>query len=67
MKLTKKAQKVVDKNKALKALLCAEFDSNYDTMQRWVRENKEDSKLTTVKAVTIIEKETGLKQDEILI
>lgn len=66
MKLTTKAKKKLDGSNKAKARLCAEFDSSYDTVQRWIRENEDDSKLTTVKAVKILEEEIGLPQTEIL-
>lgn len=66
MKLTRKAKEKLNKNNGAKAKLCAAFDSSYDTIQRWIRDNEEDSKLTTMKALSIIETEIGLTQNEIL-
>lgn len=66
MQITKKAIKLIDDSSGLKVKLCVAFDATYDTMQRWVRENKKDGKLTTIKAITIIEESIGLTQTEIL-
>lgn len=65
MKLTQKAiQKILEGN--TRAFLCTGLDCTYHTLQRWIRDNEADGKLTTASALKIIEKETGLKQSQIL-
>lgn len=65
MKLTKKAiQKILEGN--TRAFLCTALNCTYHTLQRWINENASDGKLTTITALKVIEKETGLKQSEIL-
>lgn len=66
MKLTKKALGIVSKDNGIKAKLCATLDASYFTMQRWLNENKDDSRLTTVAAINLIKEETGLTQEEII-
>lgn len=66
MKLANKAKKLLNENNAAKARLCAAFDASYDTVQRWIRKNDNDSKLTTLKAVRIISEEIRMPEDQIL-
>ena len=65
MKLTKKAIKKILENDT-RAFLCTKLDVSYHTLQRWIRDNEPDGKLTTVSALEIIKKQTGLTQEEIL-
>lgn len=65
MKLTKKAiQKILEGD--TRAFLCTGLNCSYHTMNRWIRDNEADGKLTTASALEIIQKKTGLKQSEIL-
>jgi hypothetical protein len=66
MKLTEKAiEKILD-CKNTRTSLCAEFDCSYHTMQRWVRDNKDNGELTTLAALEIILEHTGMKQEQVL-
>lgn len=60
-------------NKAISSLsvraknrLALELDCSVQTIERWIKENEENGKLTTAKAVQVISEETGLGQDQIL-
>lgn len=65
MKLTKIAiEKILEGD--TRAFLCSGLDVSYHTLQRWIRDNEADGKLTTASALEIIKKQTGLKQSEIL-
>lgn len=66
MKLTETAiKKILEGN--TRAFLCSGLqDVSYHTMQRWIHENKADGPLTTISALEIIKKQTGLTQEEIL-
>jgi len=66
MKLTQIAiQKILEKGDT-RAFLCAGLNVSYHTLQRWIRDNEVDGKLTTASALEIIKKQTGLSQEEIL-
>ena len=65
MKLTKKAiQKILEGD--TRAFLCTGLNCSYHTMNRWIRDNEADGKLTTATALKIIEERTGLSSSEIL-
>lgn len=64
MKLSNKAIskiKVRAKNR-----LALEFDCSVQTIERWIKENEDNGKLTTVKALQVIGEETKLSQAKIL-
>lgn len=46
--------------------LALELDCSVPTVDRWVKDNEENGKLTTAKAVQVISEETGLKPSKIL-
>lgn len=64
MKLTDKAKKAILKNTRLKNLLAIEFECSVFTIKRWVDED--EVRLTAPSATTIIKKETGLTDKQIL-
>lgn len=69
MKLSKAAIKALNNDGKLRKRLAYELNVHITSVDRWIEENeeKEDSRLTTVKAVNVISEETGMSQDEILI
>ena len=66
MKLTQKAIDKILESKNTRASLCDEFNCSYHTMQRWVRDNKNNGELTTFAALKIILEHTRMKQEQIL-
>lgn len=46
--------------------LALNFNCSVQTIERWIKENEDNGKLTTVTAVQIMKEETGLGEDEIL-
>jgi hypothetical protein len=64
MKLTRKAKTAINKNTRLKNLLALEFDCSVFTIKRWVDED--EVRLTAPSSTTIIKKETGLSDSQIL-
>ena len=65
MKLTAKAIKKISEGDT-RAFLCTALNCSYHTVNRWLRDNEADNKLTTVTALQIIKEKTGLDQSEIL-
>jgi hypothetical protein len=65
LKISAKALKMILEGNT-RAFLCAALDVSYHTMNRWIRDNEPDSRLTTISALKVIEEQTGLKQSEIL-
>lgn len=64
MGLTNIAIEKVSSSHAIIGLLADAFGNDPKTIRRWT--DKNDEMLTTVKALSIIEKETGLTKEEIL-
>ena len=57
-------KKIKGNNRAINALGYS-FDKGYKTIENWLRDK--DIRLTTPTAVSIIKKETGLSEKEILV
>lgn len=64
MKLSSKAISKI--NVRAKNMLALELDCSVQTVERWIKENEENGKLTTAKAVQVISEVTGLGQSQIL-
>lgn len=64
MKLTKRAIKKLTKQTRLKLAIAMDFSEQW--INRLVDQNKDNGPLTTITAMQIIMKETGLTQEEIL-
>lgn len=64
MGLAKKVLKMVDENNTLKGKLADGLDKSLQTIDRWIRNN--DERLTTSKALSIMESELEMTQEEIL-
>ena len=64
MQITKLGLKRIKESNKTKALLCAEFDKNMQTIDNWIKVNS--VMLTTIQALKIIRKETGLADSELL-
>lgn len=67
MKLSQQALNAMPKDSRLRKLLAVELDLDIRTVNTYADRNEENNLLTTVKAVKVISKETGLIQDEIVI
>lgn len=67
MKLSQQALSAMPKDSRLRKLLAVELDLDIRTVNTYADRNEENNLLTTVKAVKVISKETGLIQDEIVI
>lgn len=46
--------------------LALELNCSVQTVERWIKENEENGKLTTAKAIQVIGEETGLDDSQIL-
>lgn len=46
--------------------LAIEMNCSVQTIERWIKQNKENNGLTTAVAIQVIGEETGLDQSEIL-
>jgi len=71
MKLTEKAVKIIGEPKtreakAIRTKLALELNFTERWILKCIADNKDNGPLTTVKAIQIIKKETGLSQSEIL-
>lgn len=66
MKLKEESIKVVKESRRCINRLAIVFDVHSATIERWLLENEENGRLTTIMAITIISEETGLNQSEIL-
>lgn len=66
MKLSQAALNAMPEASRLRKLLAAELNVDLRTIDSHADSNKDNSILTTVKAVRVIAKETGLIQDEIV-
>jgi hypothetical protein len=64
MGLANKVLKKIDNSETIKGMIADAFGKKVKTVDRWIEEN--DEMLTTIKALVIIERETGLTQSEIL-
>lgn len=64
MGLANKALKTIDKSETIKGMIADAFGKKVKTVDRWIVEN--DEMLTTVKALLIIERETGIPQSELI-
>lgn len=67
MKISKKAIEAILGSREAKREITYQMEVSYPTLYRWINENQEDGKLTTVTALRIIEETTGLDENEILI
>lgn len=69
MKLSKAAIEAIQNKERLRLRnrLSLELDVHSATVERWARENNDDSDLTKATALQIISDETGLTQSEILV
>lgn len=66
MKLTQKALDLVKEETQTKNLLASSLKCSVYTIERWIKDNKENGPLTTFTALEQIKLETGLTQEEIL-
>lgn len=66
-KLTEIAIEMIAKNRKLINLIALKRDSHSGTVERWVRENKDDGELTKISNIELISQETGLPQEQILV
>ena len=67
MKLSKAALNEMPENSRLRKVLAVELNIDIRTVNKYADENSDNSVLTTVKAVKVIARETGMIQDEIVI
>lgn len=51
----------------LRNRLALELDVHFSSLERWLKENENDGPLTRASALKLIEEETGMAQEEILI
>jgi hypothetical protein len=65
MRLTDKALSLIN-NKTTKAKLCLALNFSDRWITKCIEGNKDNGPLTTVAALRVIKKETGLKESEIL-
>ena len=65
MKLTEKALQQID-NKTIRAKLALALDFTERWIIKCIKENKANGPLTTIAALRLIKRETGLKESEIL-
>ncbi len=54
-------------NSKLRNRLVYELDTHINSLNRWIEKNEENGDLTKILALQIIEEETGLAQEEILL
>jgi hypothetical protein len=66
MRLTAKAITEIKNNKAARARLALALNKTEFSVIRWLDDNKANNPLTTVAALKVIKKETGLRESEIL-
>jgi hypothetical protein len=66
MKIKQNVLFELHQNLKAKAALVASTGKSYDTILRWVRENKPNGGLTTATAVAVISKELKINKNEIL-
>lgn len=66
MKLSKRALKIIKEKRLLMMSIAISLGYTEQWMLVLLKRNHDNSPLTTVKAVQIIQSETGLNQDEIL-
>lgn len=66
MKLTPEAISALKDGSKLRNRLSYEMGCHFSTVDRWINENEENGKLTTVKAIAVITEETGLTMDQII-
>lgn len=66
MKLTQRAIELFRKDTQIKNTLASFFECSVYSVERWIKDNKDNGPLTTVLAIQILEKEIGLTQEEIL-
>lgn len=66
MILTEQAVTAVKQNKRCKNLLALKMDKDPSRISDWLNTNKHDGPLTTITAVKIISKETGIPQSKLL-
>lgn len=66
MKLSKDTIKIVKDHTKCINKLAYEFDVHSRTIERRIEDNEDNGPLTTVKAIQVIEEETGLTQEQIL-
>ena len=64
MQLSESAIQAIKKNPRIYTILALEFERTEQTVRRWVDVN--DEMLTTVRAIEVLKKETGLKNRELL-
>lgn len=64
MKISNTAIDAIKKNNRAIGRLMIAFDRGQRSMEKWF--NRQDVRLTTPQAVSIIKEETGLTEDEIL-
>ena len=55
----------IRQNNRIKGLLSGSFDVHNYTIERWIKENKENGPLTTITALSIIAAELKVKQEKI--
>lgn len=67
MKLTNNALGIIKGNTPLKLKLAMALGKSQYTIEKAITENNDDSDLTKITALTIIESETGLTINEILV
>ncbi len=66
MKLTQQAISLFHRNNRLRSLLALELDVSAASINRYLDDNENNGRLTTVRAVQVISQETGLSEEEIL-
>jgi hypothetical protein len=67
MKLSQSALNAMPEHSRLRKLLAVELDLDIRSVNKYADENLDNNLLTTVKAVKVISRETGMIQDEIVI
>ncbi len=66
MKITSTGIEAIKGSLRLRNRLALEMDRHNASIEKWIRENKENGELTTAKALQIIKEETGLTESELL-
>lgn len=66
MKLTEEALKAIRASGPCKRELIHKLETSNTSLYRWLDENEENGKLTTVLAVNIISEHCSMTQDQIL-
>lgn len=66
MKISKSLIKKIKANPKCIGTLAQEMSVHIDTVERWLKNNQEDGKLTTHSALKILSKEMNVSQDELL-